>query len=333
MQSRAGHLYALVMAFSLAILYGSTYQQFRFFSLDAPGGASDAIIYVQMSQGDFGVDAHHRYRWLTPTAARLIHPAVEKVVRDGEFATRLSFYIVNFAFSLVACVALFALFRAMRFSVPLSLLGICAFASSRTTVLATATPMADAAFFCAVAVLSYLVVARKSRTIVVLLPVLVLSKETALLFLLLPLLTDQRRSGAYWAAVAVSLLVFAMSRQAIDSLYPVNASSLYDAVLEHVVDVPQNLGALLTLKGLHDLQSGFSFLLPIAAAGAWVNLRYKYRVVQNAVLATVPIGLGLAMLSGNLGRMFFVAFPAVIAYALIAIEHASRSREPDDSAS
>lgn len=325
MRTKLVRLYALVLAFSAAMLYGATYQQFRFFDLAVPGGAADAVHYVQMARGDFEIEKHHRYRWLTPTLARLVLPAVQDSVQDKELAVKLSFYLVNFAFSLGACVALFALLQAMGFSIPLSLLGICAFAASRITVLVTATPLVDAAYFCAIATLLYLAVARKYRALALLLPVMVLTKEAILPFLLLPLFTDARKSRAYWAALVVSALAFVLSRRIIDGLDPSNGPNFLDTVREHLADVPQHLGELLALGGLHDLQSGFSILLLLAAIGAWLNSRHRIHVIPHILLATIPIGLGYALLSGNLGRMFFAAFPAVIAYALVTIDQVSRA--------
>jgi hypothetical protein len=42
------------------------------------------------------------------------------------------------------------------------------------------------------------------------------------------------------------------------------------------------------------------------------------------MIAAVAIAIAAALLSGNLGRMFFAGFPVVIAYALIAVEHVAR---------
>ena len=318
-------VYALVLVFSAAILYGTTYQQFRFFDLAAPGGAADATYYVRMSQGDFAIDEHHRYRWLTPTIAQLVRPALEHAAPDKDLSVKLSFYLVNFVFSLGACVALFALLQAMGFSIPLSLLGVCAYAGSRITVLVTATPLVDAAYFCAIAALLFLAVARKYRALAVLLPLLVLSKETLLPFLLLPLLTDMRKLPAYGVALPASVLTFIISRRIVDSLHPANGPGLWETTLEHIGGVPDKFCELLTFRGLHDLQSGFSFLLLLAAIGAWLNARHRYHVIPHAILATIPIGLGYALLSGNFGRMFFAAFPCVIAYALVSIHHVSRA--------
>lgn len=309
----------------MALLYGSTYQQFRFFSLAAPGGATDAIQYIEMSHGNPDIDSHVRYRWPTPFAARMVSPALEKLVNDHELAVRLSFYCVNFAFSLIACVAFFGLLRALEFPLVLSLLGVSAFASSRITVLVTGTPMVDAGYYCAISVLLYLVVARKAGILAVMLPLMVLCKETIWPFLFLPLLTPMRRSPAYGAGLLGAALAFAISRHVVDILYPVNLSTLADEVAEHLAGVPENLALLLTLGGLHDLQNGFSLLLPLALAGALINARRRRYAIPRVVLASVPIGLGLAVLSGNLGRMFFAAYPAVIALALITIDHVARA--------
>ena len=332
MRPKLFRLYTLVLLFSAAILYGTTYQQFRFLDLRYPGGASDAVYYVQMSKGDFDIDAHHRYRWLTPTLAGFIRPVIENALQDDELAVKLSFYVVNFAFSLGTCIALFALLQAMDFSIPLSLLGVCAFASSRVTVLVTATPLVDAAYFCAIAALLYLSVARKYWPLALLLPARVLCKETVLPFLLLPMLTDMRKFRAYWVALPVSIAIFMINRRVIDGLHPSNASNLLETIREHLGDVPQHVGELLTLAGIHDLQNGFSFLLLLAAIGAWLNARHRCYVIPHVVLATIPIGLGYALLSGNLGRMFFAAFPVVIAYALVSIDHVARTCGQGNSA-
>ena len=323
-------LYVLVLAFSAAILYGTTYQQFRFFNLGDPGGAADAVSYVEMSKGNFDVDIH-RYRWITPTAARLVRPLLERVVRDQGLAVKLSFYAVNFAFSLGTCVAMFALLQSIGFPIPLALLGISAFASGRITVLVTATPMVDAAYFCAVATLLYLTVARKPVILAVLLPAMILCKETVLLFLLLPLFTDIRRSRAYFAGLATAIATFVMSRHIIDIIYPASAPRFTETVIEHLGEAWLNFERLFTLQGIHDLQNGFSLLLVLAALGALLNGRHRYYVIPRVVLLTVPIGLGYALLSGNLGRMFFVAFPAVIAYALVLIDHISRTYRHDSN--
>lgn len=143
-------------------------------------------------------------------------------------------------------------------------------------------------------------------------------------FLLLPAFTDMRRSRAFWGSLAAALALFMVSRRVVDNVYLAEGPSLLDSVLEHRETALDSLSRLLTLGGRHDLQSGFSLLLPLARIGAWLNRRYRYHELPTVLAVTVPIALGLAILSGNMGRMAFAAFPAVIAYALIAVEHTAR---------
>ncbi len=316
-------LYSLVLAVSMALLYGATYQQFRFFTLAEPGGASDAVEYVKIARGDVDHEAP-RYRWITPVLARSIQPFAGRLVEGPDAAITLSFYLVNFAFSTATCVILVALLQALAFSAPLALLGVAAFASSRATVMATATPLADAVYYLAVVTVLALVVTKRTLWLSLLLPLLALTKETILPFLLLPLLTDLRRARTYWLALAATVLAYAVSVQAIDAMFATEGPSLVQNVREHLPGVGNHLAALFSIRGLHDLQSGFSLLLPLAAMGAWWNARHRYHAIPAVVAATVPLALALALLSGNAGRMFFAAFPAVIAYALIAVEHVLR---------
>jgi hypothetical protein len=137
----------------------------------------------------------------------------------------------------------------------------------------------------------------------------------------LPLLTPLRRRWVTWAGLLGAASSFFISAQLL-SIYYADADTTYVGVLlEHARDLPHTARHLFTWAGIHDLQNGFSLLLPMAGVGAWLNARHRYHEVPLVVVATVPIGFGFALLSGNFGRMFFAAFPAVISYALIVIEH------------
>lgn len=319
-------VYALVGLFAAAVLYGATYQSFRFFDPNAPGGATDALHYIAMAEGSVPSEPEIRhYRWVTPGAARLLRPITLALVGD-ELATRLAFYIVNFSFSLVAAIALFAMLRTLGFSILISLLGMCAFASSRVIALVTGTPLVDAGYFCFIAVISCLLVANRGTALALLIPLFALGKETILPFLLLPLLTRMRSSRVLWAGYACAGLGLFVKVMAIDRAYASENPGVSTTVLEHVAELPATALRLATIGGLHDLLHGFSLLLPLAVAGAWLNARHHYRRVPLVITATIPIAFGLALLSGNMGRMFFAAFPAVIAYVLITVEHLTAAK-------
>jgi len=323
----------LVATVSAAILYGASYQQFRFFTLADPGGATDAVHYVAMAKGERPSEPEIRhYRWVTPAAASLVMPITRQlVVDDDELGLRLAFYLVNLAFSLVACLALFWLLQAMGFSTALGLLGVCAFASSRITVLVTGTPLVDAGYFCAVALLVCLTVQRRVTPLAALMPVLILLKATTIPFLLLPLLTPLRHRWVIWVGLLAAAASFVSSGQILSNIYGDSDASYVGTLVEHAVALPHTASRLFTWSGVYDLQNGFSLWLPLAVAGAWLNARHRTRDVPLVVVATVPIAFGFALLSGNFGRMFFAAFPAVISFALIAVEHVMTGPAPADA--
>lgn len=322
-------LYLVVIAVGAAVLYGSTYQQFRFFRVEHPGGAADAIHYIDTANGHPPLDTEVRhYRLLTPWSAHLVQPIARMFVDDADQSIRLAFYMVNFTFSLAACIALFRLLQILDYSPLLALLGVCAFAGSRVTSLVTGTPLVDAGYFCAIAIVLWLTVERRALALACALPMLILAKETIIPFLLLPLLTDLRKKPAIWIGLAAAAATFAITVALIDGYYSGDDASYVGAVLEHARAIGGTAARVFTVEGVHDLQHGFSLLLPLAAIGGWLNARHRYHAVPAAVLATVPLAFTLAMLSGNLGRMFFAAFPAVIAYALITVEHVVRVNDP-----
>lgn len=322
-------VYLLAATVAAAVLYGTTYQQFRFFSLADPGGAADAVHYVDIANGRLPTDPEIRhYRLLTPAAARAVRPLARRIVADDDLSIRLAFYMVNFSFSLLACVALFRILQILKYSPLLALLGVCAFAGSRVTSLVTGTPLVDAGYFCGIAIVIWLTLERNAVALACALPLVILAKETLIPFLLLPWLTELRRQPALWIGLAAAAATFVITGEIAAGYYPGEDASYLAAVLEHVRQTGRHARHLFTLSGLHDFQHGFSLLLPLSAIGAWLNAKHRYHAVPLPVIATVPLAFALAILSGNTGRMFFAAYPAVIAYALISVEHVVRPDDP-----
>ena len=322
-------LYLLVAAVASAVLYGSTYQQFRFFSLANPGGAADAIHYVDVANGRPPADTEIRhYRWLTPSAAHLVHPLAKTIVSDDELSIRLAFYMVNFTFSLAACLVLFRVLQILGYSTLLAMLGVCAFAASRVISLVTGTPLVDAGYFCAIGIIIWLTLEKQVVLLACALPVLVLGKETVIPFLFLPLVTEMRKKPAIWIGLAAAAVAFTVKSNVVRGYYSGEGASYVATVVEHAGEVGANAMHLFSWSGMHDFQNGFSLLMPMSVIGAWLNRRHHYHAVPRVILSTIPIAFVLAMLSGNTGRMFFAAYPAVIAYGLIAVEHVARSHDP-----
>ncbi|MDP2321435.1 MAG: hypothetical protein Q8O42_19100 [Acidobacteriota bacterium] len=125
---------------------------------------------------------------------------------------------------------------------------MAAFASSRVTVMATATPLVEVYYLAVITVVA-LVVTKRTLWLALLLPLLALTKETILPFLLLPLLTDLRRARAYWLAVPAAVRASAVSAQAIDARFATKGPSLVQNVREHLPEVANHLAALFSLRG------------------------------------------------------------------------------------
>ena len=89
------------------ILYGTTYQQFRHFDIDDPRGIADIYGYIDMAHGNFSVDPLHRYRPIIPWIAGAISNVIEPSTNISASTDALSFYIVNFLFTVVAGIFLF----------------------------------------------------------------------------------------------------------------------------------------------------------------------------------------------------------------------------------
>lgn len=310
---------AMLVCVIAGFLYGSTYQQFRHFDTSDPRGVSDWDGYVAMSHGQFGPPASdvHRYRPVVPWIASLVRPLLSSSLTLDE-RERLPFYVTNFFFSLVAAVLLFELLLVMRFEPFVALVGVAMFTSSRITILATATPITDSYYLASIAAVLLCTVANRAGALAVILPLVVLSKETIMPFMLLPLLTGLRRSRLLYAGYASAAAVLIGSRMLIEARIAATRP-FAEIAAEHVANVGTNLGALLSLRGVHDLSAGYSVFLPLAMVGYLWQRRRRSRAVPLVLDLCVPIALALGLVSGNLGRLFFSSFPVVIAYALTLI--------------
>jgi hypothetical protein len=78
---------------------------------------------------------------------------------------------------------------------------------------------------------------------------------------------------------------------------------------------------MFSLPGIHDLFKSFAFFTVLAPLGLIINLKKRKYEIPHLLLLTVPIGIGFALLSGDLGRMFFVAYVPVIAYSLVLLDN------------
>lgn len=326
----------VVLSLIVAALYGASYQQYRHFDYDDSRGLSDSHSYVAMAQGKWDVSPVRRFRFVIPAAAGFICRLFNRCDVDGVV---LVFYGINFCVMVATAMLFYEFLRLLGFKGLLPIVGVLLFTSSRITVISTAAPLVDSLYCLTIVAVSYLIHRRRFRLLLALFPGLVLVKETAIPLLFLPLLSRRFRGWQNWglwaASVGISLVAFKVTRAVIGFSPEAGAvltGSFDEVVVAHLRRILPNAGRFFSLSGLHDLQNGFSLVLPMAAVGFYINTKHRAYEIPNFALALLTLSLGFALLSGNLGRMFFcTAYVVIIPCALILVDHVM-SRKTDDKA-
>jgi len=318
-----GHRMRLSILFLVivTVLYGATYQQFRHFNIADPRGADDAKSYIEMSHGNHNVSPVHRYRFLIPYMASLVQKALNPLIANEKELDKLSFYIVNFAIATSTALLLFGILTKLGFEWQLSLLGTMFFLTSRIIVLSVGTPLVDTLYFFAVGVIIYLTLYDKIVLLTCICPLLVLSKETIIPFLFLPFAMSSMRNWKMVSSVILSLSIFFVVRHIMQTGES-HSLSIVTIVMSHISsNFLPSLRLLSSPAGIHDLFNGFAFFAVLASLGLLVDRRYSKYKIPGFLLLTICIAFGLALISGNLGRMLFAGYVPVIAYSLVLIEH------------
>ena len=123
----------------------------------------------------------------------------------------------------------------------------------------------------------------------------------------------------------MALVVFYVLRFSIESQMPVNAVGGSPSLIEFIYGLLPNIIASLRRLfgplGIHNLFNGFSLLTLISLAGLVLDRRLATPRIPGFLLLIIPYCFVIALLSDNLGRMFFAAYVPIIAYALIGIDY------------
>jgi hypothetical protein len=323
-----------------SILYGTTYQQFRHYDLTDPRGIADIHGYLEMAHGNFGVDPPHRYRPIVPWLASAVSTIIDPPAGARTSADALSFYIVNFLFIVAGALFLFYFLIKVTDSVFLSFLGLVFFLSSRHTIIAGATPIIDSFYLCSIAAFAWLVVTRRVVLLALSLPLMAWSKETMVPLLFLPLLARDFRRWEFGLGLAAALVGLWALRLFIGEIYGAQIEH-YEATA-YVGDVTTSIGQsrtsgffqiievawnglnalwpdIITLRWWHSFQNGFALVLPLAAAGLFIYFRRKESNILLPIIMLIPVALVYQLVNQAGGRMLFTGFPAIIAFALIAV--------------
>lgn len=327
----------LVIAFSMSLLYGSSYQLFRHFDLAASGMLTDSMHYIQMSKGDLNVPNYWRYRVAVPFMAGAIQPVLDPANKWGlgQFIywggsdvqrAKLSFYIVNYVFVVAAAYLLFLILLQLGFHPITSLVGLAIFLGSRVVSMCVGAPLVDSVYMFAMALIVYLILTKRLVLLAIVGPLLVVLKEPVLPLLLLPLVQKPRRWWTVGSFVA-GMAVFFAYRGAIDHFFPAvqptAARGLVAALYEYWGPgvLPQFLVGALSPMGIYDSFNGYALFIVMAIIGMVMNRIQHRRRIPLFMILLIPFGILLAWLSGNLDRMIFsTTFVVLIPYVLLVIE-------------
>jgi hypothetical protein len=219
------------------------------------------------------------------------------------------------------CFLFFYLLRSFGFCDVLALLGISIFISSRITIISTGTPLVDSFYYLSIVCVLLGIMSGRIDRLVWAYPVLALSKETIIPILLLPLLTHWQHRWKLFFSIGISAIVVAVSRQYIfQYVASTDQATLSEIIVDHATRIGGSLRYLITIRGLHDLQNGFSFFLVLGIVGYFINHRYECHKIPRSIVLIVPLTLFYGLMSRNLGRMLFASSFVVIPFALICIE-------------
>ncbi len=323
----------IVLAIS-SLVYSTSYQQFKSFNSSISVGFNDAISYIRMSRNDYAaVPEVHRYRFIIPKMVNIIRDNqivnnISNLSRSNENkeekVTKLLFYIINLSFTIATAFIFFTFLENIGLETLGAAIGTVIFITSRVTIFSTSTPLIDSSQFFSITLILNLLYSKNINALSLLAPILVLTKETVFPIIFLPFFNSYFRKFKYLLSTISSIASIIISRNIINNMVIYsnieknNVASIFDTLYSHILQVWNNFVYIFTINGFHDLIfSPYGIYLPAAALGYLINKNHNIVRIPNYYLLIIPYSLILALLSGNLGRMFMVSFPVVIPYAAL----------------
>lgn len=281
----------------------------------------DIQSYLGLAQGDWNQNIIRKYRIIIPILAggldKILAPALTKLqpwTFQYPFSLCVSFLLINSLVMSMVAVLLYRLGRSFQLS-HFSCLGMLLyFFSNRWTQEITALPLVDSLYLLSITLLIGGLVMKKESWVLVSIIIGPWSKE-AYVFLLPMMLCF-----AAWAVVSKrmvfllisGILVFCFrfwwdlhNHQAPDSSLRANFSSFST--------IPSAFDRLMSLHGIYEL---FSLAAPWLILLVWAGWKHR-QAFSSLVFAQgrwfycmyLSIVLLQALLSGDLGRMFYLAIP------------------------
>ncbi|MBD2721374.1 hypothetical protein IC234_04485 [Hymenobacter sp. BT189] len=297
----------------------------------------DTRSYLRMAAGRFdSVRVTHRYRVLVPAAAAAVAAPVARLYARvwpqrpaGQWPLRFSFYLVNCLLLAAAGACWFNAARQTGASPEAAGLAMLAVLTSRWAVYGAGLPLTDSLYLLATG-LGYYAIRRGAGAgwaLAVALLLGPLAKESFVFWL--PWLFWFGRHSLTWpkqlAALAVGLAALFAVHFWVDAHVGAPTSQSVSNALDHFHNVAYSLHRAASPKGLGELLSIFGFFTLVLPLALWLEKNQGARSTESlfsslgwaelGLLAVVAIHM---LLSGDLGRMGYLAAPAFcVALALV----------------
>ncbi len=301
--------------------------------------SSDTRSYLRMAAGRFdSVRVTHRYRVLVPTAAALVAAPITRAYAQvwpqrpaGQWPLRFAFYLVNCLLLGAAGACWYHGARMAGASVSGAALAMLAVLTSRWAVYAAGLPLTDSLYLLVVG-LGYYAIRRGPAGRWALLAALVvgpLAKES--FFMLVPWLLWFGRHSWGWPrqflALAVGLALLFAVHWLINAQFGAPSVPSVANAWEHVNNITYSLHRAASAKGLGELLSIFGLCTVIVPVAFWLERRGPRRLAsvfnalgwaEGSLLLVVALHM---LLSGDLGRMGYLAAPVFCAALALVFTH------------
>lgn len=300
----------------------------------------DTRSYLRMAAGRFdSVRVTHRYRVLVPTAAAVVAAPIAKVYGRvwpqrpaGQWPLRFAFYVVNCLLLAAAGACWFNAARLTGASSEAAALAMLAVLTSRWAEYAAGLPLTDSLYLLVFGLAYYAIRRGRAGQWALLTALLLgpLAKESFVF--LLPWMLWFGRNTSAWPkqllALACGIAALLAVHHFIDSSLGAPATQSVANALEHVGNLIYSARRAASAKGIGELLSIFGLFTLIVPIAFWLE---KSRTKSSSpafytTLGWAEIGLFLVvlvhmLLSGDLGRMGYLAAPAFCAALALVFTH------------
>ena len=300
----------------------------------------DTRSYLRMASGRFdSVRVTHRYRVLVPAAAAAVAAPIAQVYGRvwpqrpaGLWPLRFAFYLINCLLLAAAGACWFNAARCNGATPEAAALAMLAVLTSRWAVYAAGLPLTDSLYLLVVA-LGYYAIRRGQGggwALFIALLLAPLAKESFVF--LLPWLGWYGRRALPWSrqllALSVGVATLVVVHFAIDARVGAPASQSVSNAVAHFENISYSLHRAASAKGIGELLSIFGFFILLLPLAFWVEKKPQrtHHLSVFASLGGPEVGLLLVvalhmLLSGDLGRMGYLAAPAFCSALALIFTH------------